>query len=75
MIIIVVTMITINNKWSWPTIFTWPLITHFERENSRPDISILTAYEITPTTILKHVFHETTHEEVYIRIIILKVDA
>ena len=41
----------------------------------QPDISILTAYEITPTTMLKHVFHETTHEEVYIRIIILKVNA
>ena len=50
-------------------------ITHFERKNSRPDISILTAYEITPTTILKHVFHETTHKEGYIRIIILKVSA
>ena len=59
----------------WPTIFTRPHITHFERKNSRPDISILTAYEITPTTILKHVFHETTHEEGYIRIIILKVNA
>ena len=59
----------------WPTIFTRLHITHFERQNSRPDISILTAYEITPTTILKHVFHEITHEEVYIRIIILKVNA
>ena len=59
----------------WPTIFTRLHITHFERKNSRPDISILTAYEIIPTTILKHVFHETTHEEVYIRIIILKVSA
>ena len=48
---------------------------HFERKNSRPDISILTAYEITPTTMLKHVFHETTHEEGYIRIIILNVSA
>ena len=55
--------------------FTRRHITHFERKNSRPDILILTAYEITPTTILKHVFHETTHEEVYIRIIILKVNA
>ena len=45
------------------------------KEKSRPDISILTAYEITPTTILKHVFHEATHEEVYIHIIILKVNA
>ena len=52
----------------WPTVFTRPHIKHFERKNSRPDISILTAYEITPTTILKH-------EEVYIRIIILKVNA
>ena len=42
---------------------------------NKPDISILTAYEITLTTILKHVFHEATHEEVYIRIIILKVNA
>ena len=40
-----------------------------------PDISILTAYEITATTILKHVFHETTHEKMYIRMIILKVNA
>ena len=60
---------------SWPTVFARPRITHFERKNSRPDIPILTAYEITPTTILKHVFHETTHEEVYIRIIIPKVNA
>ena len=57
---------------TWPTIFTRPHITHFERKNSRPDISILTTYEITPTTILKHVFHETTLEGVYI---ILKVNA
>ena len=55
--------------------FTRPYITHFERKNCRPDISILTAYEIIPVTILKHVFHETTHEEGYIRIIILKVSA
>ena len=61
--------------YSWPAIFTRPHITHFERQNSRPDISILTAYKITSTTILKHVFHETTHDEVYIRIIILKVNA
>ena len=47
----------------------------FERKIIRLDISILTAYEITPTTISKHVFHETTHEEVYIRIIVLKVNA
>ena len=60
---------------AWRPIFTRPHITHIERKNSRPDISILTAYEITSTTILKHLFHETTHEEVYIRIIILKVDA
>ena len=59
----------------WPTVFTRPHITHLERKNSRPDILILTAYEITPTTILKHAFHETTHEEVHIRIIILKVNA
>ena len=59
----------------WPTVFTRPHITHFERKSSRPGISILTAYEITPATILKHVFHEATHEEVYIRIIILKVNA
>ena len=52
-----------------------PHITHFERKNSRPDISTLTAYEITPTAILKQVFHETKHEEVYIRIIILKLNA
>ena len=43
---------------------------YFERKNSRPDISTLTAYEITPTTILKHVFHETKHEDVHICIII-----
>ena len=64
---------------TWPTIFTRPHITHFERKNSRPDISILTAYEITLTTILKHVFHEATLEEVYYqvyyRIITLKVNA
>ena len=54
---------------------TRPHITHFERKNSGPDISILTAYEITPATILIHIFHETTHEEVYIRTIILKVNA
>ena len=48
---------------------------HFERKNSRPDISILAAYEITPTTIFKHVFHEITHEEVYICITILNVNA
>ena len=48
---------------------------HFERKNSMPDILILTAYEITPTTILKHVFHETTHEEMYICIITLKINA
>ena len=22
----------------WPTIFTWPNITHFEEKNSRPDV-------------------------------------
>ena len=41
------------------------------KENSRPDISV----KITPATILKHVFHETAHEELYFRIIILKVNA
>ena len=61
--------------YPWPTIFTQPHIAHFERKNSKPDISILTAYEITPTTILKHVFYETAHEEGYIRIIIRKVNA
>ena len=60
---------------SWPTLFTRPHITHFERKNSRSDISILTPNEITPTNILKHIFHETTYQEVYIRIIILKVHA
>ena len=50
-------------------------ITHFERKSNRPDISILTAIEIIPTTTLKHVFHDTTHEEVYVHIIILKVNA
>ena len=40
-----------------------------------PDISILTAYQITPTTILKQVFHGITHEKVYICIIILRVNA
>ena len=59
----------------WPTIFTWFRIMHFERKNSRPDISTLTAYEITPPTILKHIFHETENEEVYICIIILKHNA
>ena len=44
-------------------------VTHFERKNSRPDISIVAAYEITPTIILNTSrFHETKHEEVYIRI-------
>ena len=57
------------------TIFTRPHITHSERKNSRSDISTLTAYEIASTTMLKHVFHETKHEEVYIRIIILKLNA
>ena len=60
---------------AWSTIFTRSHITYFERKNSRRDVSILTAFEITPTTILKHVFHEATHEEVYIRITILKVNA
>ena len=60
---------------AWPAIFTRPHITHFERQDSRPDISILKAYEITPTAILKHVFHAAKHEEVYIHIIILKVNA
>ena len=40
----------------WRTTFTQPRITHFEMKNSRPIISTLTAYEITPTTILKHFF-------------------
>ena len=40
-----------NTVESWPTVFTQPHITHFERKNSRLDISILTAYEINPTTI------------------------
>ena len=70
-----IAVVNIGTILAWPTIFTRSHITHFERKNSRPDISILTAYEITPTTILKRVFHETTHEEVYIRIIILKVNA
>ena len=68
-------MINFDKVSSWPAIFTRPHIMHFEIKNSRLDISILTSYEITPTTILKHVFHETSHEEVYIRIIILKVNA
>ena len=59
---------------TWPTIYTRPHITHFERKTSRPDISIRTTYEITPITILKQVFHEVKHEEVYICIIILKVN-
>ena len=33
-----------------------------EKIVGQPDISILTAYEITLTTMLKHVFHQTTHE-------------
>ena len=57
---------------SWPTIFTQPHITHFEKRNSRPDISTLTAYEITLKNKLKHVFHETKNEELHIRIIIPK---
>ena len=62
-----------NNLWvdKWPTIFKRPYITYFERKNSRPDISTLTAYEITPITILKLVFHQTEHEEVHICIIML----
>ena len=60
---------------AWPTTFTQPHIMHFERKNSRPDISTLTVYEITPTTMLKQAFHETKYEEVYICIIILKVNA
>ena len=52
-----------------------PTLCILKEKKSRPDISILTAYEKTPTTILKHVFHEATYEEVYIRIIILKVNA
>ena len=48
---------------------------HFERKNSRPDSSTPKGYEIIPTTILKHDSHETKHEEVYIRIIIVKVNA
>ena len=39
---------------TWHNIFTRSHITHFKRKNSRPHISTLTAYEITPTTILKH---------------------
>ena len=40
-------------------------ITHFERKNSRPDISTLAAYEITSAIILNTSrFHETKHEEV-----------
>ena len=52
-----------------------PTLHILKEKNSRPDISILTSYEITPKTILKHLFHETTHEEEYIRIIILKFSA
>ena len=53
-----------------------PRITPFEKKKkkSRPDISIRRTHEITPTTILKHDFHKIKHEEVYIRIIILKVN-
>ena len=58
----------------WLTIFKRPHITHFERKNSSSDISILTTYEINSITMLKHVFHEVKHEEVYIRIITLKVN-
>ena len=36
-------------------IYRAPHSTHFERKNSRPDISTLAAYEISPTTILTHV--------------------
>ena len=69
------TFTSMRKVCTWPTIFTQPHITHFERKNSRPVISILTAYEITSKTILKHIFHEITHEKMYIRIIILKVNA
>ena len=48
---------------------------HFERKINRPDVSTRTAYETTPTTIIKHVFHETKNEEVHIRIIILNLNA
>ena len=70
-----ISLLHLRNTVPWPTVFIRPHITHFERKNSRPDISILTVYEITPSTILKHVFLETTHEEVYICIIVLKVNA
>ena len=49
-------------------IYTAPHYAFGKKKNSRPDISPLTAYEITPTTILKHFFHETKHEEAYIRV-------
>ena len=47
-------------------ICTAPTLRILKEKNSRPDISTLTAYEITPTTILKHIFHETKYEKVYI---------
>ena len=47
----------------------------FWKKNSRPAILVLTTYETTSATILKHVSQKTTHEEVYIHIIILKVNA
>ena len=53
-----------------------PTLRSFEKKkkNSRPIILILAAYEITPATISKHVFQDSTHEEVYIRIFLLTVN-
>ena len=78
--VVIKTRLTLSRNLSWDirawhTIFTRPHITHLERKNSRPDISTLTAYEITLIAILKHVFQETKHEELYMRIIILKLNA
>ena len=52
-----------------------PTLRNFEKKkNSRPIILILAAYEITPATISKHVFQDSIHEEVYIRIFLLTVN-
>ena len=55
-------------------IYTAPHYAILEKKNSRPIILILAAYEITPATISKHVFQDSTHEEVYIRIFLLTVN-
>lgn len=46
-----------------------------KRKDSGADISNLTAYQLTPITIIKRAFHKTKNEEVYIRVIARKRDA